>query len=261
MDHSVKAMSYGGGRGAWFWKLLNPGRFSTPELEALFQAYACKLQTVSVVLALGLLAILTGGLSIIILSWWGAPTPVVVYYALSCTVFAGIIAYIYSQWMKDHQLMYICYIILGFSVGFCIISLPMYLGTASGFGVANPADGVWHILFVVFIIYTLLPLRLWVAFLVGIFLPVVHMTVTALLVKDFLSLRLHQVSQIYIHPTINYTGQQKKCQTLKISYFPNFGARIPNLTIIFKSIEPILQCCQFCGCSFENYIFEIFKKN
>lgn len=198
MDHSVKAMSYGGGKAAWFWKLLNPGRFSTPELESLFQQYACKLQTVSVVLALVLLALLTGGLSIITLGWWGAPTPTVVLYALSCTVFVGIIAYIYSQWMKDHQLMWICYIVLGFCTLFCLISLPVYLGTPSGTGRPNAADGVWHILFVVFIVYTLLPLRLWMAFLVGIILPVIHMIVSALLVKEFMSLRLHQVS-VLVH--------------------------------------------------------------
>ena len=48
---------------------------------------------------------------------------------------------------------------------------------------------------------------------------------------------------------------KKKCQSLKISYFPNFGALIPNLTIIFKFMEPISQCCQFCGFLVENYIF------
>ena len=29
-----------------------------------------------------------------------------------------------------------------------------------------------------------------------------------------------------------YTGQQKKCQSLKISCFPNFGALIPNPTFL-----------------------------
>ena len=46
---------------------------------------------------------------------------------------------------------------------------------------------------------------------------------------------------------LHYTGQQKKCQSLKISYFPNFGSLIPNPTINFKFMEPILQCFQFCG--------------
>merc|ERR1712101_25785 len=59
----------------------------------------------------------------------------------------------------------------------------------------------------------------------------------------------------------NYTGQQKKCQGLKISYFPNFGALIPNLTIIFKFMEPILQCCQFSGFFDQKSRFRIFFEN
>ena len=59
---------------------------------------------------------------------------------------------------------------------------------------------------------------------------------------------------------LDYTCQQKKCQSLKVSYFPNFGALIPNLTIIFKFMEPILQCCQFRVFLVENYIFENISK-
>ena len=51
-----------------------------------------------------------------------------------------------------------------------------------------------------------------------------------------------------------------KCQSLKISYFPNYGALIPNPTIIFKFMEPILQCCQFGGLFVENYIFANISK-
>ena len=58
-------------------------------------------------------------------------------------------------------------------------------------------------------------------------------------------------------PLSDYNGQQKKnFKAQKVSYLPKFGALIPNLTITFKFMELILQCCQFCGLLVENYILE-----
>ena len=45
--------------------------------------------------------------------------------------------------------------------------------------------------------------------------------------------------------SVLHWSTKKKCQSLNISHFPNFPALIPNRTIIFKFMEPILQSCQF----------------
>ena len=58
------------------------------------------------------------------------------------------------------------------------------------------------------------------------------------------------------------TGQQKKCQSLKISYFPNFGALIPNNFQIYGGDFAVLPVLRFFGrkLHFQKY-FEILKKN
>ena len=91
---------------------------------------------------------------------------------------------------------------------------------------------------------------------------------TSLLTQGQLAVNhpLSRVGQLLPPPTFLKSSPEsipvvnKKCQGLKNSYFPNFGALIPNLTIIFKFMAPILQCCQFCGFLVENYIFENISK-
>ena len=71
---------------------------------------------------------------------------------------------------------------------------------------------------------------------------------------------VYELIDVFTYFNDNTGQQKKKGQGLKISYFPNFGALILNLTIIFKFMEPILQCCQFRVFLVENYIFENISK-
>ena len=72
-----------------------------------------------------------------------------------------------SQSMEDVYLNYVCYAILFFSFAFSLAHLP------TGYGVAAPsaspgkggdahfvqADGVWQLVVVIFLVYTMLPMK------------------------------------------------------------------------------------------------------
>ena len=55
------------------------------------------------------------------------------------------------------------------------------------------AEGVWQVVFVVFLAYAMMPLKTWVAALFGLFLPIVHIIVAAIFAKEFPSLTWQQV--------------------------------------------------------------------
>lgn len=59
------------------------------------------------------------------------------------------------------------------------------------------AEGVWQVVFVVFLAYAMMPLKTWVATLFGLFLPVVHVIVAAIFAKEFPSLTWQQVSILH----------------------------------------------------------------
>ena len=55
------------------------------------------------------------------------------------------------------------------------------------------AEGVWQVVFVVFLAYAMMPLKTWVAAVFGLFLPIVHVVVAAIFAKEFPSLTWQQV--------------------------------------------------------------------
>jgi adenylate cyclase 1 len=67
------------------------------------------------------------------------------------------------------------------------------------------AEGVWQVVFVVFLAYAMMPLKTWVAAVFGVFLPVVHVIVAAIFSKEFPSLTWQQVC-----------GHRQKCQLIPV---------------------------------------------
>jgi adenylate cyclase 1 len=60
------------------------------------------------------------------------------------------------------------------------------------------AEGVWQVVFVVFLAYAMMPLKTWVAAVFGIILPVLHVIVAAIFAKEFPSLTWQQVCDVSI---------------------------------------------------------------
>lgn len=99
--------------------------------------------------------------------------------------------------MEDVYLNYVCYAILFFSFTFSLASLPTdygIVGTADSARHFVQADGVWQLVVVIFLVYTMLPMKTHVAFFMGASLPVAHLAVSAAVVhNERVGLRWQQV--------------------------------------------------------------------
>lgn len=112
--------------------------------------------------------------------------------------------------IRDHHLPFLCYAILFFSSAFCIISMP----NLSGFDL--PVDtrevmveGVWQIVFVIFLAYAMLPLKIWEAFVFSITLPLTHIGITGFHIYNgtFKYLAYNQLAaNIFIFVGFNVAG-------------------------------------------------------
>ncbi|XP_052562760.1 Ca(2+)/calmodulin-responsive adenylate cyclase isoform X1 [Culex pipiens pallens] len=169
MDHAVHAA-----RGRPWNKL----RFENNELECLYQRYTLKLQRFSVTGVVALVVVLCGVMAGLSLGYNQAPTLHNVFNSFLCLLFAVVLALLQFRLIRDSHLPYLCYGILFFTAAFCFISMPTV-------GIVFPVDtrevmaeGVWQIVFVVFLAYAMMPLQIWEAVLFGIILPSIHVGLT-----------------------------------------------------------------------------------
>lgn len=212
MDHSVKAMN--SHRKLALSRLLNRHRFENDELESLYQRYIFKLQHSSVASVVGLFVLLTALLANLSFAYAQAPTAQNVYHAVHCLLFALLLAFLNTKLMQDAYLLWVCYAILFFCATFCALALP--LGDKlqqDDIGAAGPlrvetrrviAEGAWQIVFVVFLAYAMMPLKTWVAAVFGFALPIVHLTVSAIVAGEFLHLTWQQVRSLVDLGIIEY---------------------------------------------------------
>uniref|UniRef100_T1JLY5 Adenylate cyclase N-terminal domain-containing protein n=1 Tax=Strigamia maritima TaxID=126957 RepID=T1JLY5_STRMM len=191
MDHSVKAMN--SHRKVAFSRLLNRRRFENDELENLFQRYNFKLQQGSVASVLALGFLLSAVLAALSFVYVQQPTLHNVYHVFHCLVFAGLLLYTHSKLMQDTHVIGICTAIVIMCVLLSIASLPVNYTFLAGAPQYAAADGVWQIVFVIFLFYAMLPLRLYVATLLGFLLPILHCAVAFFLAGAFSSLLWRQM--------------------------------------------------------------------
>uniref|UniRef100_A0A182JI16 adenylate cyclase n=1 Tax=Anopheles atroparvus TaxID=41427 RepID=A0A182JI16_ANOAO len=169
MDHAVHAA-----RGRPWNKL----RFENNELESLYQRYTLKLQRFSVTGVVALVVILCGVMGGLSLGFNQAPTLHNVFNSFLCALFAVLLGSLQFRLIRDSHLPYLCYGILFFTAAFCFISMPTV-------GIVFPVDtrevmaeGVWQIVFVIFLAYAMMPLQIWEASLFGLILPSIHVGLT-----------------------------------------------------------------------------------
>ncbi|KFB41886.1 AGAP000727-PA-like protein [Anopheles sinensis] len=170
MDHAVHAA-----RGRPWNKL----RFENNELESLYQRYTLKLQRFSVTGVVALVVILCGVMGGLSLGFNQAPTLHNVFNSFLCALFAVLLGSLQFRLIRDSHLPYLCYGILFFTAAFCFISMPTV-------GIVFPVDtrevmaeGVWQIVFVIFLAYAMMPLQIWEASLFGLILPSIHVGLTS----------------------------------------------------------------------------------
>ncbi|KAH8368782.1 hypothetical protein KR084_004664 [Drosophila pseudotakahashii] len=169
MDHAVKAT-----RG----RPLNTLRFENDELECLYQRYTLKLQRFSVLGVVALVFVLCGVMAALSLAFNNAATFHNIFNAIVCGLFAVVLVLLQCSVIKDHHLPTLCYGILLFTASICVVSMPT-LGSVFPVDTKEVmAEGVWQIVFVVFLAYAMMPLQIWEAVAFGIALPSVHISLT-----------------------------------------------------------------------------------
>lgn len=205
MDHSVKAMSPH--RKVAFSRLLNRQRFENDELETLYQRYIFKLQQASIASVLALFILLASSLAILNFIFVQMLTVSNVYHVGHCIVFAAMLIYINTRWMQDGHAVVICYVILAFCTLFSVVSFPVDFGLTANLARPTAADGVWQIVFVTFMSYSMLPLKPYISLVIGIVLPIAHVIVCIVLVKHFNEFLWQQLlANVFIFLSVNVAG-------------------------------------------------------
>ncbi|XP_018896468.2 adenylate cyclase type 1 isoform X1 [Bemisia tabaci] len=200
MDHSVKAMP--SHRKLVFSRLLDRHRFENDELESLYQRYICKLQHSSVASVVGLFILLTALLANFSLIYAQTPTAQNVYHLFHCCIFTFLLIFINTRAMDDAYLVWVCYGILFFCTSFVAASLPFSSSTpepSPNFPLKMEtrrviAEGIWQVLFVVFLAYAMLPIKTCIATLFGLILPLLHLIISMTFSKEFVNLSIQQVA-------------------------------------------------------------------
>lgn len=172
--------------------------YENKELEVLYRRYILKLQQNSISSALLLLElvllsmVVTGALY----SWPRALglSLSAVFNAILALVLLFLLAFLSSKLMQDALLMPLCLAIMAVAALFALASLPLpALHTPIGgypeidsktqhgpvLQQVSAADGMWEIVFVLFVCYTMLPTRVRYVVSLGVALPITHSLVAA----------------------------------------------------------------------------------
>lgn len=202
MDHSVQAMTRSH-RTAAFARLLRRRRFENKELEQLYQRYIFKLRHASIVSVLALVSLLSMSLAILQFWYHSRITVIGTYCAIQFVAFIGLLVLAQTRSMSDAQLRALCYLVLLFCGTFCMMSAPVDMGLRHPWLRSTwwdkpraAAEGVWEIVFVVFLVYALLPIKTRFSALFGGILAVGHIAISITLAEQFAALRWQQVRLI-----------------------------------------------------------------
>ncbi|XP_040577884.1 adenylate cyclase type 1 isoform X2 [Lepeophtheirus salmonis] len=200
MDHSVKAMN--SHRKLALSRLLNRHRFENLELEGLFQRYIFKLQHSSISCLVALLIVVTGFLASLSFVLVKKATLENTHHSIHCLIFVVLFVFLATKSLDDVYLGYVCYLILVLSASFCVCSFPF-----SRWEDSVEVEGVWQVLLVLFLTYSMLPLQTWIAISYGLSLSLLHVLVSVFFTLNKLHLHWQQIcANLCIFLSVNIVG-------------------------------------------------------
>lgn len=162
---------------------LSPYKFKSEELEKLYQRYIYNLQQSALRYTLGVFIILTATLSALEFAYIRDFTIYGLCHGIMCLIFIAMfilmLFFLFKyDCMREVHFRVVVHVILFFMVCFAILSFPFDLDhPLAPRPTYTHADGVWQIVFVVFIIYSLVPLRTLLAVICGVIFPASHVVV------------------------------------------------------------------------------------
>ncbi|XP_045170613.2 Ca(2+)/calmodulin-responsive adenylate cyclase-like [Mercenaria mercenaria] len=191
-------------------RLFSRYEFESAELERLYRRYVFKLRQASLSKLLGLMCLLCA--CMIILNFYYVRNISVpgIYMSVQFTVFLLLFIFHNTRFMKESHLGGVCTVIMIFLLGFVVFSLPFDFGSVyedRPLPIYTPVNGVWQIMFIVFVIYSMMPLRTYVAAILGIIIPVSHLIVTSLVANNIPELLWRQIlANSILYLCVNIAG-------------------------------------------------------
>ena len=180
----------------WWQRLTRRYDFPTSDLEIIYQKYIFKLRLSSVVALLLLVIVLTATLAVLNFLFVSGVTVENISHVAQCVLFILLFVYIHTRYMQEAHLVVVNLIILFLCVCFAVVALPVEFGDRPGTGHHTPADGVWQVTLVVFLVYALLPFKIYVALAAGLLLPTTHVLVSIFITPHEQWLLWRQVSKL-----------------------------------------------------------------
>ncbi|XP_061179996.1 adenylate cyclase type 1-like [Saccostrea echinata] len=162
---------------------LSPYKFKSEELEKLYQKYIYNLQQSALRYTLGVFIVLTATLSALEFAYIQDVTIYGICHGVMCLIFVSmfilLLTFLFNyECMREVHFRVVVHVILFFMICFAVLSFPFDLDhPLAPRPMYTHADGVWQIVFVVFIIYSLVPLRTFLAVICGVMIPVSHVIV------------------------------------------------------------------------------------
>uniref|UniRef100_A0A8C1ZT52 adenylate cyclase n=1 Tax=Cyprinus carpio TaxID=7962 RepID=A0A8C1ZT52_CYPCA len=151
--------------------------FDCKELETLFQKYNLKLEQTATLKALAILILAASALALVeLLSAGSRFTVSKGSHPVHCVIFTSLFIVTNVKYLQVTQLQQIARLVLLFSFTFALLCCPFPL--VLGHGTTTPEQGVWQLMLVIFVAYSLLPVRTLLAVLFGILVAASHLIVT-----------------------------------------------------------------------------------
>ncbi|KAK1173682.1 adenylate cyclase type 1-like [Acipenser oxyrinchus oxyrinchus] len=153
--------------------------FDCKELESLFQNYNLKLEQTSTLKALGVLIIMTSTLALVELMSGPSLTISKGSHPVHCIIFVSLFIVTNVKYLQVTQLQQIVKLTLLFSFTFSFLCCPFSLGAYGLEPPTSPEQGMWQLMLVTFVAYSLLPVRTLLATVFGLMVSVSHIIVSA----------------------------------------------------------------------------------
>ncbi|XP_043990299.1 adenylate cyclase type 1-like isoform X1 [Gambusia affinis] len=153
--------------------------FDCKELESLFQNYNLKLEQTSTLKALAVLIFTSATLALVELLSGPTFTISKGSHPVHCVIFLSLFIVTNVKYLQVTQLQQIVNLTLLFSFTFSFLCCPFSLGAMGLEPPTSPEQGVWQLILVTFVAYTLLPVRTLLAVVFGVMVSISHLIVTA----------------------------------------------------------------------------------
>ncbi|XP_059175219.1 adenylate cyclase type 1-like isoform X2 [Physella acuta] len=207
--------------GAGARRLLSWNRFSSVEMEALYQRYVFRLQQASMASLVLLLTAVCLGVAVLTSSYSRTYTAYSLYLYGQGLFFLGCFIYIRTRQQELH-FMTLNYVILGCVALLGVLSTPLPFGLPAAVDQfkVSMTDGAWLVAFIIYNVYGLMAVRTVAKFMLGAMLTLTHLLVASQTCRHFPALLWRQllantilfvcanVAGLFIHNTTDRTQRR-----------------------------------------------------